>query len=426
MAAAAPVIRANDPGCTIVGGVTSGIDQAFLTTCFNNGMLSQIDAVSVHPYRIDIPESINSEITTLRNKMNTYANGSNVRIWTGEWGYNVGWSELDEEGQAKMLTRMMVNNLAQGIGLSVWFSVHGWDPIEDWGLTPWNQPGVARASHQAMKVVNQRLPFPLSVLSNPYSVAFSPTQSTYRSASFERGSADHRTAAVWRARSLPVTTSPITADVTLTVAPQFRLRGYDGLTGNELALDTQWNLGQGRVTLKGFPMFDHISYVDLDREVLPAGTKLAPAQIAGYQADSEFTGFGGNLAYDGTVSVTAKWVSASTAPPHWLALQLAQPQRVTGFAVRFPSLGGEMSAFNARSVSFQTGPSLAGPWTTVASVSNPLQYDRAIAVLGAEQQVQFVRLLVTDAGIDAYARIPEFEVYSAGPVTSGVGAFEGY
>ncbi len=408
VAAAAPAIRAADPDCIIVGGVTSGIDRSFLTSCFQNGMLQHIDVVSIHPYRINMPESINGEVASLRAEMNTYTNGSNVKIWTGEWGYNAGWTEIDETGQAKMLSRMMVNNLSQDIELSIWFSVHGWDVVEDWGLTRWNDKQT-RAAHTAMRVVNQRLPTPVSHIENPFPVQFDPYFSSYRAEVFERGSVDYRTMGLWRAR-WPQTTGVLVSDIELQMDPSRRLSVYDGLEGAEFRTNAVWDLSGGTVTLENFAMRDYPSFLNIDTEVLPEGRRIPQQEISVFSADSELSP--ANLAFDGLVSEASKWTSNNTVPPHWLAVELESEYNVTGFALRLPSLAGEMPGFNAEAVSFQSGPAIDGPWSTLASEANPLQHDRMISILPSAERTRHVRLLVTDPGIDDYARIPEFEIYT--------------
>lgn len=425
VAAAAPVIRAADPGCVIVGGATSGIDQTFLAACLQLGMLQYVDVVSVHPYRIDRPESINSEIAVLRAAMNAQPGGSAKRIWTGEWGYNAGWSEIDETGQAKMLARMMVNNPSQGIELSVWFSVHGWADTEDWGLT--NLALQPRASHQALKVVNQQLPLPVARITKPFSLSFNPSRSRYRSEVFEHGGVSHRTLALWNALDITATGAPSVTDITAGLTSETRLSAWDGLSGDETALDARWDLPNAKVLFSKFSMRDYPIYIKLDRETLPTGFRLGRAAMTSITADSQYAPGATELAFDGLVSAASKWTSANSAPPHWLACQFGKTYRLTGFALRLPSMAGEMASYNAQAVEFQTAPSMAGPWTTAAAAANPLNHDRIISILPAPLDAACARLVVTRAGIDNYARIQEFEIYASGAVPpAGIGAFEAF
>lgn len=417
VAAAAPVIRAADPDCIVVGGATSGIDRTFLDAAFDAGLLAHIDVLSVHPYRIQNPESINSEISSLRVKMNSYPNGPNVKIWTGEWGFNAAWTELGstvaerETNQAKMLQRMMLNNATQGIELSMWFSVHGWDPLEDWGLTKWDAPATARASHTAMTVINQRLPVPFSYVGNPMSVTPNSPVAGLRTETFDRGTSQTRTVAIWRPRTLSFPAPSIVRNMTFTVGPQYRLSAFDGLSGAEFAIDARWNISAGTVTVMNQGLYDYPIFFEVNRETLPPGDKLTAAQITGHQTDTALTGFPGNLGYDGVITLASKWTSSDTTPPHWLALEFARNFSITGFVLRLPAMAGEQYDFNAENVSFQTAPGFAGPWTTVATASNTLQRDRIISILGAPVSARYVRLMVNDPGIDNYARIQEFEVY---------------
>lgn len=418
VAATAPAVRAADPDCIVVGGVTSGIDRAFLTTCFQNGMLQHVDVVSVHPYRIDYPESINAEIASLRAEMDGYPNGSNVRIWTGEWGYNAAWTELGsdkERAQAKMLSRMMINNLSQGIELSIWFSVHGWDPIEDWGLTNLSQQ--TRESHAAMQVLNARLPAPLQHVGNPFSVSFAPNQFTYRVETFERGSADRTTTALWR-RRWPPTEDPILADVTFAIDPRFEVHAWSALDGTPVAIERAWNIAAGTLTLDEFAMHDWPILVEANAEILPPGTRVAAANIASLAADSSLPGFGPEKAFDGEISASSKWTSQPTAPPHWIAVELEAELDLTGCAIRLPSMAGEWSFYGAKDIDVQVASSLAGPWTTVGEAANAELDDRIIVAFAQTVAAKCLRVVVNDAGIDSYARIPEIEIFAlAEPVS---------
>lgn len=430
VAHAAPRLRAADPEAIIVGGAVSGIDMPYLTACFDAGLLAHIDKLSIHPYRTTYPESANSEYAALRALMDTYPNGPSVEIWTGEWGYNAAFTELGatpaarEEGQARVLTRMMLNNLSQGIEMSIWFSVHGWDPLEDWGLTPWSSAGTARAAHTAFRVLNEMLPPPVSHVGNPHGFTFAPAFSSFRAETFERTGPADRVTGLWRARVLPPADTPLVTDATLALALPMQMRATDSRSGAPVALDARWNLAGGTVTLHGFAMYDFVTFLEVSPEVLPPGVNVAPGAVA-HAADSEYDGANtGANAIDGVISVASKWTSQGTAPPHWLALDLGTVQRLTGAAVRLPSLAGEESFYNATDIAVQTGPGLAGPWTTAGSALNPLGHDRIIVTFAAEQPARFVRLLVNGPGIDSFARIPEFEVYSTGAIPAELTAFE--
>jgi hypothetical protein len=131
-----------------------------------------------------------------------------------------------------------------------------------------------------------------------------------------------------------------------------------------------------------------------------------------WSASSTFSGdFGGDKAYDGVISAGSKWTSDGSSPESWLALDLGGEFDVTGFIVRHAGAGGEQSFYNTEAYRLESGSSLSGPWATLATVSNGGQENSTTTVLATSQTIRYVRLYITDAGTDNYARIPELEVY---------------
>lgn len=262
---AAARIHQGDPDAMIAGGVTAGIALPFLETAFQHGLLDAVDIITVHPYRIAPPESINGEIAALRSMISTYTDRE-IEIWTGEWGYNTFWSEVTPLGQAKCLARMMVNNLSQDIGLSVWFSIHaflespGNESDPEWGLLDFDlQP---RPSFHAMRVLNQRLPAPVRGMAGAPQITLSPPLSNQRVEVFERGDEDHFTVAVWLARWPPFDGfSGETTTVSMGVAPNASVAAYDGLTGEAVTLTVHRHAGG--IQLQGFRVMDYPIYVEI-------------------------------------------------------------------------------------------------------------------------------------------------------------------
>ena len=85
-----PAIRMADPNSTILGpAITSTstyqVDTTFLTTCFQQGLLNYVDAVSIHPYKSGAPEGVTNDYATVRSLMATY--GKTLPICSSEWGY---------------------------------------------------------------------------------------------------------------------------------------------------------------------------------------------------------------------------------------------------------------------------------------------------------------------------------------------------
>ena len=130
---AATAIRESAPGEALIGPATSGIDIPFIEACFKNGVLTEWDAVSVHPYRQNNPESVLSEYGKLRQSIRRAAPASReIPIISGEWGYSAAWQNLDENQQGRLLARQFLTNLSQGIPLSIWYDWRddGADPKE--------------------------------------------------------------------------------------------------------------------------------------------------------------------------------------------------------------------------------------------------------------------------------------------------------
>ncbi|MFB3785881.1 MAG: cellulase family glycosylhydrolase [bacterium] len=131
----AKAMRQPDPECTILAPATSQIPMDFLKACFDRGLLKWIDAVSVHPYREQPPETALEEYQALRDLMKNYERGAEMPIVSGEWGYSVHpYKKLnvDEHRQAQFIVRQFLTNFMAGARLSIWYDWHddGPDPAE--------------------------------------------------------------------------------------------------------------------------------------------------------------------------------------------------------------------------------------------------------------------------------------------------------
>lgn len=126
-------IKEANKKAVVVSGGTSGIDLKFLEAVFQEGLLSFVDVVAVHPYRQTPPETVNRELDQLRELIQRYVPGNkNIPIWSGEWGYSTSWRNITPEVQAKYLVRMFLNNYASGLPVSIWYDIKcdGPDPNE--------------------------------------------------------------------------------------------------------------------------------------------------------------------------------------------------------------------------------------------------------------------------------------------------------
>jgi PKD repeat protein len=145
----------------------------------------------------------------------------------------------------------------------------------------------------------------------------------------------------------------------------------------------------------------------------PTGDNLARDAVA-WSASSSYNGdYGGDKAYDDIVSASSKWTSDGSGASSWLALDLGSEADLNGFIVRHAGDGGEQPYYNTETFRVEMGNSLDGPWTVLSSIDNSQQDDSSTVVLATNATTRFVRLFITDAGIDSYARIPEFEVYGS-------------
>ncbi len=140
-------------------------------------------------------------------------------------------------------------------------------------------------------------------------------------------------------------------------------------------------------------------------DAMPPGSNIAATGAVSTSSGS------GALAVDGVVSVASKWTSAPTPGLHWLQLDWPSARRVTGFVVRHAGAAGEPAYLNTTAFAIETSHDLADGWRVEALVYNAGSAAVTARVYVTPERIRHVRLLVSDPGIDAYARIPEFEVY---------------
>lgn len=117
-----PAIRAADPQAICVAPATAGIDYNFLKTCFDQGLLEMVDALTVHSYRRRPPETVIKDIEVLRAIL-AYYGQPNFPILSGEWGYSDIFEGLNPERQGQYLARMFLTNISLGIPLSIWYDL---------------------------------------------------------------------------------------------------------------------------------------------------------------------------------------------------------------------------------------------------------------------------------------------------------------
>eukprot|EP00026_Physarum_polycephalum_P002293 Phypoly_transcript_02299.p1 GENE.Phypoly_transcript_02299~~Phypoly_transcript_02299.p1 ORF type:complete len:888 (+),score=128.15 Phypoly_transcript_02299:167-2830(+) len=121
-------IKGATPHEIYIGPAVAGYDTAFLTSCFQSGLLNYWDAVSVHFYRGSNPETAAADYATLRQliRRNLPSSKKNVGILSGEWGYTTEVGQPDsrqvtETVQAQYVIRQYLNNLMNDVPVSIWY-----------------------------------------------------------------------------------------------------------------------------------------------------------------------------------------------------------------------------------------------------------------------------------------------------------------
>jgi hypothetical protein len=119
----ARAVRNADPDAVILAPGSSGFPWAFLETVFAAGLLEHIDAVSVHPYREQPPETAGDDYGRLRALIARYAPPArrSMPIVSSEWGYSTAVGAVSEARQADYLSRQWLANLAAGVNLSIFY-----------------------------------------------------------------------------------------------------------------------------------------------------------------------------------------------------------------------------------------------------------------------------------------------------------------
>ena len=118
----ATAARAVAPGEALIAPAIARFDWPFLEACFRLGMLDFLDAVSIHPYRNTVPETVSADYGRLREMIQKHGpKNRELPILSGEWGYTSQAKERSEAVQARFLTRQWLSNLASGVPLSIWY-----------------------------------------------------------------------------------------------------------------------------------------------------------------------------------------------------------------------------------------------------------------------------------------------------------------
>lgn len=125
------------PEAAIIGPASSEFPWPFLEIFFSSGILEQLDAVSVHPYR-DYkrgPETAAEDYQKLRELIRKHAPSpakAKMPIISGEWGYATHQGGVSLDTQASFIVRQQMANLFYGVPISIWYdwTNDGPDPKE--------------------------------------------------------------------------------------------------------------------------------------------------------------------------------------------------------------------------------------------------------------------------------------------------------
>ena len=119
----AKAVRSADPEAVILAPGSSEFPWEFLETVFAAGLLEQIDAVSVHPYRESAPETAARDYGRLGALIARYASPQrrNLPIVSSEWGYSTAEGAVSEARQAQFLARQWLANLAANVNVSIFY-----------------------------------------------------------------------------------------------------------------------------------------------------------------------------------------------------------------------------------------------------------------------------------------------------------------
>lgn len=122
-----PIIKKNDPSGIVVAPALGEVNDRtliWLEESFKDGLLDYIDAISIHPYRATVPETVIKDYEKIRILIKKYTD-KDIPIISGEWGYSTApafyGAQFNEIQQCQYLIRMVLINQYQGIPISIWY-----------------------------------------------------------------------------------------------------------------------------------------------------------------------------------------------------------------------------------------------------------------------------------------------------------------
>ncbi|MGC8744693.1 MAG: cellulase family glycosylhydrolase [Verrucomicrobiia bacterium] len=116
-------VKAADPQAIVIAPASSEFPWGFLEEMFKAGLIEELDAISVHPYRGRAPETVAADYAKLRKMIERYASPGkrSIPIISGEWGYATHTKGVSLETQAAYIVRQQLVNLMLGVPISIWY-----------------------------------------------------------------------------------------------------------------------------------------------------------------------------------------------------------------------------------------------------------------------------------------------------------------
>lgn len=147
-------VKAVHPEVLVVGGGTAGVPLPYWDKLLSGGALQCLDALSVHPYRYDLPpEGVERDIDALREVEARY--GKPKPIWVTEIGWVIhpprapGDLSIDATTQAEYLVRSFALLLSRDVARTYWYLFRD-DPDAAMGLVQNDAQQTPRPAYAAM------------------------------------------------------------------------------------------------------------------------------------------------------------------------------------------------------------------------------------------------------------------------------------
>lgn len=156
-------IHQADPNATVIGPASAYFPWEFLESFFKAGALDCLDAVTVHPYRNTIPETVLVDYIRMQKLMAQYvpaARKNQIPILSGEWGYSTVMRGRPLEDQADFVVRMQLLNLIYLVPMSIWYDWKNdgpdrWNNEHNFGIV--NEDLSPKPAYVALKTMTTQL-----------------------------------------------------------------------------------------------------------------------------------------------------------------------------------------------------------------------------------------------------------------------------